>query len=91
MPIGHEPPYWDHGIPSPQTAARFEPARQADRRTIGRRDYGSRTAGRYSRHGSIHKTLRVTPAMAAGVTDRFLGIGDIVMVLEAWKTVGVET
>jgi hypothetical protein len=26
----------------------------------------------------IHKTLRVTPAMAAGVTDRLWEIGDIV-------------
>ena len=33
----------------------------------------------------IHKTLRVTPAMAAGVTDRLWGIRDIVRVLEDWK------
>jgi IS1 family transposase len=33
----------------------------------------------------IHKTLRVTPAMAAGVTDRLWEIGDIVKVLEAWE------
>ena len=33
----------------------------------------------------IHKTLRVTPAMAAGVTDRLWGISDIVKVLEAWE------
>lgn len=30
----------------------------------------------------IHKTLRVTPAMAAGVTDRLWGIEDIVALLE---------
>ena len=30
----------------------------------------------------IHKTLRVTPAMAAGITDRLWEIGDIVAVLE---------
>jgi hypothetical protein len=34
----------------------------------------------------IHKTLRVTPAMAAGVTDRLWEISDIVNVLEAWET-----
>jgi hypothetical protein len=33
----------------------------------------------------IHKTLRVTPAMAAGVTDRLWEIGDIVDVLERWE------
>ncbi|HEY6618635.1 MAG TPA: IS1 family transposase [Steroidobacteraceae bacterium] len=33
----------------------------------------------------IHKTLKVTPAMAAGVTSRLWEIGDIVDVLEAWE------
>jgi len=33
----------------------------------------------------IHKTLRTTPAMAAGVTSRLWEIGDIVVVLEAWE------
>ncbi len=33
----------------------------------------------------IHQTLRVTPAMAAGVTDRFWEIGDIINMLEAWE------
>jgi IS1 family transposase len=33
----------------------------------------------------IHKTLRVTPAMAAGVTTKLWEIGDIVAVLEAWE------
>jgi hypothetical protein len=31
----------------------------------------------------IHKTLRTTPAMAAGVTKRLWEIGDVVDVLEA--------
>ena len=34
----------------------------------------------------IHKTLRVTPAMAAGVTKRLWEIGDMVGVLEDWET-----
>jgi hypothetical protein len=34
----------------------------------------------------IHKTLRTTPAMTAGVTKRLWEIGDIVDVLEAWET-----
>jgi CRISPR-associated protein Cas1 len=33
----------------------------------------------------LHKTLRVTPTMAAGVTDRLWSVGDIVTVLEAWE------
>ena len=36
----------------------------------------------------IHKTLRTTPAMAAGVTSRLWEIGDIVEVLEAWEQSG---
>ena len=33
----------------------------------------------------IHKTLRTTPAMAAGVTSRLWEMTDIVGVLEAWE------
>ncbi len=33
----------------------------------------------------IHATLKVTPAMAVGVTKRLWEIGDIVDVLEAWE------
>jgi hypothetical protein len=33
----------------------------------------------------IHKTLRVTPAMAAGVTDRLWSVADIVSILEQWE------
>ncbi len=38
----------------------------------------------------IHKTLRTTPAMAAGVTSRLWEIGDIVDVLEAWEASNVD-
>jgi hypothetical protein len=31
----------------------------------------------------IHKTLRVTPAMAAGVTDKLWSIEDIAVIVEA--------
>jgi len=33
----------------------------------------------------IHKTLKVTPAMAAGVTDRLWEVADMVNVLESWE------
>ncbi len=33
----------------------------------------------------IHKTLKITPAMAAGVTDRLWEVSDMVNVIEAWE------
>jgi len=33
----------------------------------------------------IHQSLKITPAMAAQVTDRLWAIGDIVRVLEDWE------
>ncbi len=42
----------------------------------------------------VHQTLRVTPAMAAGVTDKLWEVSDIVKVIEAWEaeqaTAGTE-
>jgi hypothetical protein len=34
----------------------------------------------------IHQTLKMTPAMAAGVTERLWEVADMVNVLEAWET-----
>jgi transposase InsO family protein len=33
----------------------------------------------------IHKTLKVTPAMSAGVTDKLWEISDVVAMLEKWE------
>lgn|GEM_PF-1298511 len=33
----------------------------------------------------VHQTLKVTPAMAAGVTDRLWDVADLVQVLEDWE------
>jgi hypothetical protein len=40
---------------------------------------------RYYNFVPIHKTLRTTPPMAAGVTSRLWEVDDIVGVLEAWE------
>jgi IS1 family transposase len=34
----------------------------------------------------VHQTLKMTPAMAAGVTDRLWDVSDLVKVLEDWET-----
>jgi hypothetical protein len=33
----------------------------------------------------IHQTLRVTPAMEAGVTDRLRSLADIVAIADEWE------
>ena len=33
----------------------------------------------------IHQTLKITPAMAAGVTSKLWEMSDMVWVLEAWE------
>jgi hypothetical protein len=38
----------------------------------------------------IHQTLRITPAMAAGVTDRLWEVHDIVSILEAWEVATIQ-
>ncbi len=38
----------------------------------------------------IHQTLKVSPAMAAGVTDRLWEMKDVVEMLEAWETAGIR-
>lgn len=37
----------------------------------------------------VHQTLKMSPAMAAGVTDRLWDVSDIVQVLEAWEALRV--
>jgi len=33
----------------------------------------------------IHKTLRCSPAMAAGITDKLWDVADLVRVIEEWE------
>jgi hypothetical protein len=39
----------------------------------------------YNNFVRIHKTLKVTPAMAAGVTDKLWVISDVVTIVEKWE------
>ena len=39
----------------------------------------------YYNFARVHQTLKVTPAMAAGVTDKLWEVSDIVQVLEDWE------
>jgi hypothetical protein len=39
----------------------------------------------YNNFVKIHKAHRMTPAMAAGVTDKLWDVSDIVNVLEDWE------
>jgi hypothetical protein len=39
----------------------------------------------------IHQTLKVTPAMAAGVTDKLWEVSDIVAMIEAWEVEHAKT
>lgn len=46
------------------------------------------TRARCTRFGSfvrIHKTLRATPAMEAGITDRFWTLEDVVNIVNEWE------
>ena len=36
-------------------------------------------------YARIHKTLRITPAMAAGVTDRLWDVNDLVALWESYE------
>ena len=63
------------------------PVHPVDERLSARRSRTTRIRSRclmtYYNFVRIHKTLRVTPAMAAGVTDRLWEVSDIVALLEA--------
>jgi hypothetical protein len=39
----------------------------------------------------IHQTMKITPAMAAGVTDKLWEMSDMVKVLQDWEAVQVTT
>ena len=53
---------------------------------IGRHAWSVALFTTYYNFVRIHKTLRMSPAMAAGMTDRLWEIGDIVTLVEAMDT-----
>jgi hypothetical protein len=38
----------------------------------------------------IHQTLKISPAMAAGVADRLWEIANLVEIIEAWKALAAK-
>ncbi len=68
---------------------RFTRLTNAFLKKVQNHEYSVALFAMYYNFVRIHKTLRTTPAMAAGVTSRLWEIGDIVDVLEAWE--GRET
>jgi hypothetical protein len=67
---------------------RFTRLTNAFSKKVGNHAHSVALFAMYYNFVRIHKTLRTTPAMAAGVTSRLWEIGDIVDVLEAWEAVG---
>jgi hypothetical protein len=89
-----ERPYCDYGPPSSPASARPVPAWQADRRSVGWGGIrGHVASSRYPRcrvcpqrrleGRESPSRRRITPAMAAGVTDHIWDVADIVSVIEA--------
>ncbi len=56
------------------------------RRPLDRIEVGRVLHFLYYNFVRIHKTLKVTPAMAASVTDRLWDVADMANVLETWES-----
>ena len=81
---------WRHFAARPQDLNRLPPDfPPRPLTTLAPRNWGftgrSPFSAMYYNFVRIHKSLRTTPAMAAGVTMRLWEIGDIVEMLEAWE------
>lgn len=63
----------------------FKHVARHEKKKVENHKYAVALFAMYYNFVRIHKTLRTTPAMAAGVTSRLWEIGDIVGVLEAWE------
>lgn len=65
---------------------RFTRLTNAFSKKIENHSYSVALFAMYYNFVRIHKTLRTTPAMAAGITKRLWEVSDIVSVLESWET-----
>jgi hypothetical protein len=65
---------------------RFTRLTDAFSKKVENHEYSVALFAMYYNFVRIHKTVRTTPAMAAGVTSRLWEIGDIVNVLESWES-----
>lgn len=66
-------------------ARRFTRLTNAFSKKVENHAYAVALFAMYYNFVRIHQTLRTSPAMAAGVTDRLWEIGDIVKVVEEWE------
>ena len=64
---------------------RFTPLTNAFSKKVENHAHSVVLFAMYYNFGCIHKTLRTTPAMAAGITDRLWEVSEMVEVLEAWE------
>lgn len=64
---------------------RFTPLTNAFSKKVENHAHSVALFAMYYNFVRMHKTLRTSPAMAAGVTDRLWEIGDVVDMLEAWE------
>jgi hypothetical protein len=75
------------GLPSIAISDPNELVAQVDRTAYSRANHAAATALNYFAYNfiKIHRTLRVSPAMAAGVTARLWSVEDLVALWEAYE------
>jgi hypothetical protein len=76
-----------HALNSTSPTRRFTRRTNAFSKKIENHAYAVALFALYYNFVRVHKTLRMTPAMAAGVTGRLWEISDVVDLLETWESI----
>jgi hypothetical protein len=69
---------------------RFTRLTNASSKKVENHEYGVALHFMYYNFARIHQTLRISPAMAAGLTDRFWSVEVIVALVEAGSCSGAQ-